>query len=139
MSTSEWEMFEGEVFPIHNPVDIIALRMGVRQIARQAGLGLVGQSSLSIATSNLAYKMGLDTHTGGRVKVGQQRDGTRVGVRLVMSMPVKPNEKPAPNLSDEVYLLVDKIDIHINSENIMIITMMKWELNEMVNNQTVEQ
>jgi len=130
MSICEWEMFEGEVFPIHNPVDIIALRMGVRQIARQAGLGLVGQSSLSIATSNLAYKVGLDRHAGGRVKVGRQRDGSRVGVRLVMSMPMMPDEMIAPNLSQEMHLLVDKIDIEIMNDNVMVISMMKWEVND---------
>lgn len=138
MSIYEWEMFDGEVFPIHNPVDIIALRMGVRQIARQAGLGLVGQSSLSIATSNLAYKVGLDTHAGGRVKVGRQQDGSRVGVRLVMSMPIMPDEIIAPNLSQEMHLLVDKIDIEIKQDNVMVISMMKWEVNDHVNVQASE-
>lgn len=129
MSICEWESFEGKVFPVHTPIDIIALRMEVRHIARQAGLGLVSQSSVSIATSNLAYKIGLDSRPGGYVKVGQQQNGSRVGVRLVMTLPIPPGELVADNLSDDFYLLVDKIDIHTTPDNVIVISMVKWEEN----------
>lgn len=139
MSISEWDLFEGQVFPVHNPVDIIALRMEVRQIARRAGLGLVGQSSFSIATSNLAYKIGLDARPGGCVKVGHQQNGTRVGILLMMTLPIHPGEQFAKDLSDEFYMLVDKIDIHTTPENVVIISMVKWEESSLVNNGSVDQ
>lgn len=139
MSIREWESFEGQVFPVRTPVDIIALRMEVRRVARQAGLGLVGQSSFSIATSNMAYKIGMDARPGGRVKVGQHQNGTRVGVQLMMTLPVDPGEKFEDDLSDDVSMLVDKIDIHTTPENVMVISMVKWEESSLVDHSSEEQ
>lgn len=126
MNMIEWESFESADLRMHYPVDIVALRMEVRQMARRAGLGLVGQSSLSLATSNLAYKIGLDSRPGGQVTMNWQQLGTRVGVRLVITIPIRPEEDFLVDLSEDVTLLVDRVEIHTQPENMLVISMVKW-------------
>jgi len=126
MSIAEWETLEGQVFPIRDPVDIIALRMEVRQIVRKAGLGLVDQSSFSIATSNLAYKIGMASRPGGSVKIGWRSDGSKSRVRLMMMMPVEPDQILAKDVYEDIHNLVNRLDIHTTNENVMIVDMEKW-------------
>jgi hypothetical protein len=87
---------------------------------------LIGQSSFSIAASNLAYKIGMDSRPGGQVKVGWQSDGARARVQLMMIMPAEPDQRFIDDLYNDIWLLVDKLDIHMAPENIMIINMERW-------------
>jgi serine/threonine-protein kinase RsbT len=68
--------------PIRTSDDVVVVRQQVRARAVQAGLGLVDQTKVITAASELARNT-LDYGGGGTVSIALIDDGIRRGVRLV--------------------------------------------------------
>lgn len=69
------------VVPIRTPEDIVKIRQIVRSKAAEAGLGLVDQTKIVTAASELA-RNALDHGGGGELQIELVVDGRRRGLRL---------------------------------------------------------
>lgn len=70
-----------EVLPIRSSDDVVRVRQAVRTRAVEIGLGLVDQTKIITAASELARNT-LDYGGGGEVRIDVLQEGTRKGVRL---------------------------------------------------------
>jgi serine/threonine-protein kinase RsbT len=73
---------EAAVLPIRRSDDVVAVRQKVRACAVEAGLGLVDQTKIVTAASELARNT-LDYGGGGEVTIQRIDDGLRKGLRLI--------------------------------------------------------
>jgi serine/threonine-protein kinase RsbT len=85
--------------PIRRSDDVVAVRQKVRAYAIDAGLGLVDQTKIVTAASELARNT-LDYGGGGEVIIERIGDGVRKGVRLVF-------EDKGPGIADIALALKD--------------------------------
>lgn len=69
------------VVPIRTPEDIVKIRQIVRSKAAEAGLGLVDQTKIVTAASELS-RNALDHGGGGELQMEMVVDGRRRGLRL---------------------------------------------------------
>ena len=88
-----------DVLPIRVSDDVVRVRQAVRVQAVAAGLGLVDQTKLVTAASELARNT-LDYGGGGTVRVETFADGVRRGVRLTF-------EDQGPGIADIDRALTD--------------------------------
>lgn len=88
-----------EVLPIRSGDDVVRVRQAVRTRAVEAGLGLVDQTKLITAASELARNT-LDYGGGGEVRIDLLREGMRTGVRLTF-------EDQGPGIADIERALTD--------------------------------
>jgi len=88
-----------EVMPIRTSADIVQVRQTVRQWAAEVGFGLVDQTKLVTAASELARNT-LDYGRGGTVHLMSVEDGGRRGLRLVF-------EDQGPGIPDIQLALTD--------------------------------
>lgn len=70
-----------EVLPIRSGEDVVRVRQAVRTRAVEIGLGLVDQTKIITAASELARNT-LDYGGGGEVRIDVLQEGARKGVRL---------------------------------------------------------
>ena len=68
--------------PIRNGEDVVRVRQEVRRFALQAGLGLVDQTKIVTAASELARNT-LDYGKGGEAAMDIVQNGARRGVRVI--------------------------------------------------------
>jgi serine/threonine-protein kinase RsbT len=94
---SEVEQFA--TLPIRRSDDVVAVRQKVRAFAVDAGLGLVDQTKIVTAASELARNT-LDYGGGGEVLLQKIDDGIRKGVRLTF-------EDKGPGIPDLALALKD--------------------------------
>ena len=73
---------QSDVLEIRSSDDIVRVRQFVRQRAASIGLGIVDQTKLVTAASELA-RNALDYGQGGTVHVAEVNEGLRRGIRLV--------------------------------------------------------
>lgn len=71
-----------DVLEIRSSDDIVRVRQFVRQRAAQIGLGIVDQTKLVTAASELARNT-LDYGLGGTMHIAEVNEGMRRGIRLV--------------------------------------------------------
>jgi hypothetical protein len=126
MRIQDWETIDGRTISIHNAVDIIALRMEVRQFARKVGLNLISQSSISLVTSDLAYKIGLGSRAAGNVEMLWKRNNYKTGVQLIITTPVGPNQEFPQSLFNDLDEMVDEMSMDLTPGFQMTISMAKW-------------
>ena len=88
-----------ETLPIRTSDDVVRVRQKVRESAIAAGLGLVDQTKLITAASELARNT-LDYGGGGEVRVEPVQVGARRGVRLTF-------EDKGPGIADIELALTD--------------------------------
>jgi hypothetical protein len=129
MHIEDWETIDGRVISIHNAVDIIALRMEVRQFARKVGLNLISQSSISLVTSDLAYRIGLGSRANGSVEMLWKRNPYKTGVQLIITTPVGPHQEFPQSLFTDLDGMVDELSMDITPGFQMTISMAKWTEN----------
>lgn len=70
-----------ETLPIRTPQDLVQVRQAVRAWSQSLGFGLVDQTKVVTAASELARNT-LDYGGGGQVRLEQLQDGGRHGLRL---------------------------------------------------------
>lgn len=73
-----------ETLPIRSGDDVVRIRQAVRTRAVEAGLGLVDQTKIVTAASELA-RNALDYGGGGEVRIDVLQESMRKGVRLSFS------------------------------------------------------
>jgi serine/threonine-protein kinase RsbT len=71
-----------ETMEIQSSADVVLVRQAVRKIAVEMGFGLVDQTKMVTAASELARNT-LDYGGGGRVKLETLRQGERQGLQLI--------------------------------------------------------
>ncbi|MEO7964129.1 MAG: anti-sigma regulatory factor [Gemmatimonadaceae bacterium] len=81
-----------EVLPVHTSQDIVVVRQTVRSWSVSQGLGLVDQTKIVTAASELARNT-YDYGGGGTVTIEALVEGTRRGLRLVF-------EDEGPGIAD---------------------------------------
>jgi hypothetical protein len=116
------------VLTIHNITDIIAIRLEVRKLARRAGLDLASQASIALATSTLAYLLGLENCRFGRVEMRSRvhEDSGFPGVQLALFVPKESAASLTNTSLNEVRWLVDDIELDQSGEDYAAITVVKW-------------
>lgn len=75
------DMLQAETMSIQSSADVVLVRQSVRQFAVKQGFGLVDQTKIVTAASELARNT-LDYGGGGIVKLEALQDGMRRGLRL---------------------------------------------------------
>ncbi len=88
-----------EVLPVRSSDDTVRVRQAVRTRAVEVGLGLVDQTKIITAASELARNT-LDYGGGGEVRVDVVHEGARKGVRLSF-------EDHGPGIADIAQALTD--------------------------------
>jgi hypothetical protein len=91
---------------VRNSLDIISARMMVRQLARTVGLRTMDQARIALATSSLAYALGLDNGHKGQITVESCAGHDRQGVRVVCTVSVGENEE-TPLFGDARWMVDD--------------------------------
>lgn len=74
-------LLKHEVMPVGSSADIVRVRQQVRAWAAELGFGLVDQTKIVTAASELARNT-LDYGRGGTVRMEAHNDGPRRGLRL---------------------------------------------------------
>nr|WP_322708654.1 anti-sigma regulatory factor [Nostoc sp. ChiSLP03a]MDZ8209754.1 anti-sigma regulatory factor [Nostoc sp. ChiSLP03a] len=92
-------MQKTETINIQSSTDVILVRQSVRQLAVEIGFGLVDQTKIITAASELARNT-LDYGGGGTVKLETLQEGRRRGLRLTF-------EDRGPGISDIELALKD--------------------------------
>lgn len=75
-------LLKHETFPVKSSSDIVAVRQAARTWAMELGFGLVDQTKLVTAASELARNT-VDYGLGGTVRFEALNDGPRRGLRLI--------------------------------------------------------
>ena len=88
-----------ELMPVRASTDVVLVRQSVRAWAVSQGLGLVDQTKIVTAASELARNT-LDYGGGGTVRLQALQDGMRRGLRLVF-------EDEGPGIPDIALALTD--------------------------------
>jgi serine/threonine-protein kinase RsbT len=88
-----------ETMPVRTAADVVLVRQAVRAWAVAQGLGLVDQTKIVTAASELARNT-LDYGGGGTVRLEALQEGTRRGVRLTF-------EDRGPGIPDVALALTD--------------------------------
>ncbi|MDZ7955132.1 anti-sigma regulatory factor [Nostoc sp. DedQUE09] len=92
-------MEKTETINIQSSTDVVLVRQSVRQLAVEIGFGLVDQTKIITAASELARNT-LDYGGGGTVKLETLQEGRRRGLRLTF-------EDQGPGISDIELALKD--------------------------------
>ncbi|MGJ5633624.1 anti-sigma regulatory factor [Nostoc sp. CALU 1950] len=92
-------MQKTETIDIQSSTDVVLVRQAVRQMAVEIGFGLVDQTKIITAASELARNT-LDYGGGGTVKLETLQEGRRRGLRLTF-------EDRGPGISDIELALKD--------------------------------
>ncbi|MBN3879339.1 MAG: anti-sigma regulatory factor [Nostoc sp. JL23] len=92
-------MQKTETIDIQSSTDVVLVRQAVRQLSVEIGFGLVDQTKIITAASELARNT-LDYGGGGTVKVETLQEGRRRGLRLTF-------EDRGPGISDIELALKD--------------------------------
>lgn len=88
-----------ETMPVRTAADVVLVRQAVRAWAVAQGLGLVDQTKIVTAASELARNT-LDYGGGGTVRLEALQEGTRRGLRLTF-------EDRGPGIADVALALTD--------------------------------
>ena len=92
-------VLNSEPMPIRTSEDVVQVRQAVRKTAVSLGFGLVDQTKIVTASSELARNT-LDHGGGGTVQIEVVRNDTRTGLRLVF-------EDQGPGIEDIGLALTD--------------------------------
>ncbi|MFW9257863.1 anti-sigma regulatory factor [Nostoc sp. CALU 546] len=92
-------MEKTETINIQSSIDVVLVRQSVRQLAVEIGFGLVDQTKIITAASELARNT-LDYGGGGTLKLETLQEGRRRGLRLTF-------EDRGPGISDIELALKD--------------------------------
>ncbi len=90
---------KAESFPVRSGEDVVRVRQRVRALAIEIGLGLVDQTKIITAASELARNT-LDYGGGGTVRAEIVQVGTRKGLRLTF-------EDEGPGIADIEQAMTD--------------------------------
>jgi len=88
-----------EVLPIRTETDVVLVRQAVRRLTIEQGFGLVDQTKLITAASEIA-RNALDYGGGGEAQLESHLEGGKKGVRLIF-------EDKGPGITDIAQAMTD--------------------------------
>jgi serine/threonine-protein kinase RsbT len=116
---------ESQTLIIRGEYDIITARLLVRRLARAKGFDIADQARIALASSSLAYSLGLGMRQG-QVTIDSLNDGARTGVRVVCTEAGGATRDLAPEALDSVRFMVDELTIETLPGDDLQITLVKW-------------
>ncbi len=121
-------MTTNQTFQIKNISDIIVVRLAVRELARHSGMNLSDQSRVSLASSSLAYAMGLGQGPNviGWIQIELFEVGYRKGVKVACFRKDSTGFVPPLSYFGSERWMVDEFDIRTLPNDTTEITMIKW-------------
>jgi hypothetical protein len=116
------------VIDVHDSFAIITARMKVREIAGTQGFNILDQARISLATSSLAYMLGLGGTHEDRIIISCIRDGGRVGIKVVCEKAGEALEEISPRSFEDTRWMVDELTIEKLPDNGgMQVIVVKWK------------
>ncbi len=117
---------EREVTLLRSESDVIMMRAKVRDLAREMGMDMMQQASISLAASSLAHVLGVRGMQGGHVTIERLCCDGRNGLRVVFLKPEgMPSELSSVQLSDAKWM-VDELQIESLPPQQLRVTLIKW-------------
>ena len=120
-------MGEKRIIEVKCDFDIINARMQVREIARAEGFDIMEQASISLATSSLAYALGLGGIHPGQVAIDCLSDGKGRGVRVIFTRANATADAPLPKKFGDTVRMVDEMTVETLSSGEVKVTVIKWD------------
>ncbi len=120
-------MKEEHSINIRNNVDVILMRTEVRNVARNIGMDMMDQASISLAASSLAHALGLGCSREGQVTIEHVCEPERTGLRVICT-----NRQDGENMALESKTLqdarwmVDELTVESLPTDMQKITLVKW-------------
>jgi hypothetical protein len=119
-------MDESQTLPVRNELDIIVARLQARRLARAKGFGIADQARIALASSSLAYALGLGVHQG-QITIDCLSDGARTGVRVVCTKTAgATNDLLLLGALDEMRFMVDELAVETLPGNDLQVALVKW-------------
>jgi len=120
-------MDEPEVIKILSGNDIILARMRVREVARSKGFDSMGQACISLATSSLAYALGLDRSCQGQIAIDCFRDQGCTGIRVICTKAKAARDDFSSGTFTETRRMVDELKVEALPSDEVRVTVIKWK------------
>ncbi|MBN2003899.1 MAG: hypothetical protein JXA21_11125 [Anaerolineae bacterium] len=115
---------------ITGELDIIAVRMEVRNLARAVGFNVTDQACISLATSSLAHFLDLGGKYTGTISFGRSNGNPRSGLLVVCVIHCDDHGLDPADLNskrlEKVRWMVDEMDIQALPSNNIQITLVKY-------------
>ncbi len=122
-------MEERHIINIRNNIDVILMRTEVRNSARQIGMDMMDQASISLAASSLAHALGLGGAQEGQVSIERVVRTGRVGLQVVcINQANRVEISLAARALQDAKWMVDELFVEEVSANTVKVTMVKWML-----------
>lgn len=122
-------MEERHIINIRNNIDVILMRTEVRNSARQIGMDMMDQASISLAASSLAHALGLGGAQEGQVSIERVVRTGRVGLQVICINQANSVEiSLAARALQDAKWMVDELFVEEVSANTVKVTMVKWML-----------
>ncbi len=119
-----------KTLPVTGELDIIAVRMEVRNLARTIGFNVTDQACISLATSSLAHFLDLGGKYTGTISFGHSNNSERSGLLVVCVIHCDDNGLDPSNLSskrlEKVRWMVDEMDLQSLPSNNIQVTLVKY-------------
>jgi len=113
-----------QTLDIKSGLDIISARLAVRQLARTVGLKMMDQARIALATSSLAYALGLDNGHKGQITIQRCTKDKSIGVKVVCTANAE-ERQDTPRFGDARWM-VDDYEIVRLSPRQFRATIVKW-------------
>lgn len=116
---------------IRNEIDIINMRMAVREFARRCGFGLRDQACISLVSASLAASLGLGKESlsiGAEILMESCESDRKQGVRISCTKHhAKMGDQEVHHRLKSSYLLVDDIQVNAVSLDGIEVIVTKWD------------
>ncbi len=120
-------MENNHTIDIRNNVDVIMMRTEVRNTARQLGMGMMDQASISLAASGLAHDLGLGCIQEGLVLIERLEQENRVGLRVIcMNKPSHEQSNLTAKALQDAKWMVDEVKVETLPAQVVKVTLVKW-------------
>jgi hypothetical protein len=117
---------EQDVTLLRGESDVIMMRAKVRDLAREIGMDMMQQASVSLAASSLAHALGFRGMQEGQVMIEHLYREGRDGLRVIFLKPNGvPSELSSVQLSDAKWM-VDELKIDALPSRQLQVTLIKW-------------
>lgn len=121
-------MDKSQTITIHSGADVVQARNQVRSLARNNGFSTICQARISMATSSLAYAMGLGRTHRGRITIDCMENGPRSpGVRVVCTKQYLAKDDRELETYSMVRSMVDQLTVEELPSDELQVTLVKWQ------------
>lgn len=117
-----------ETIIINTDLDIVTARLRAREIARDMGFGTIDQARISLAASELARILAMNSAGAGEIIIAGVTTAEHVGIQ-VTSVDAGPAAEPAvveDSALTNAMALVDESFVEQDGRHNTRITLMKW-------------